>query len=94
MGKVYIAGKITGLTNYKELFDIAAKELNSKGYATMNPSLMTGGFEWDEYMHVYFAMIDVCTTCYFLSNWKYSKGAKLEHEYAIVKGKHIEYQED
>ena len=93
MRKVYIAGKITGLDNYKELFNSAEDFLASVGFAIMNPSVLKDGFEWDEYMHVCYAMIDVCDTVYFLSNWKDSKGAMKEHEYAMYKGKRLMYED-
>lgn len=85
--KVYIAGKITGLEDYKEYFDKKEKELIADGFKVINPAIMPGGFEQDEYMHICYAMIDVCNAVYFLSNWKDSKGAKLEQEYAESKGK-------
>ena len=53
----------------------------------MNPTVLEDGFGYDDYMHVCFSMVDVCNTVYFLSNWKDSKGAKLEHEYAIKNNK-------
>ena len=83
--KVYIAGKITGLDNYREKFQEAQEHLQSLGYVVMNPTVLEDGFGYDDYMHVCFSMVDVCNTVCFLSNWKDSKGAKLEHEYAIKK---------
>ena len=83
MDKVYIAGKITGLDNYKELFDRAEKELKNQGYSVMNPSVLPEGFEHDEYMKICYSMIDVCDGVYFLENSGDSKGAMLELDYAI-----------
>lgn len=91
--KIYIAGKITGLENYKELFSKAANKLKDKGYSVMNPAVLEGGkFTQDDYMHVCYAMIDVCNSVYFLNNWKDSKGANLEHKYAKEKNKIIIYE--
>jgi hypothetical protein len=94
MKKIYIAGKITGLDNYKELFNKAETHLSNLGFAIMNPSVLKDGFEWNEYMHVCYAMIDVCDSVYFLSNWTDSKGARLEHEYAKDKGKRLFYENE
>lgn len=89
--KIYIAGKITGLENYKELFLKLEEKLTSEGHFVMNPSVLPFGFEHHEYMHVCKAMIDVCDSVRFLSNWKDSKGAVMEFEYALLKNKVIQY---
>lgn len=91
--KIYIAGKITGLDNYKELFNKAEKELLAKGYKVMNPAILPGGFTQPEYMEICYRMIDACDEIYMLNNWENSNGAKLEHCYAIEKAKKIIYQE-
>lgn len=92
--KIYIAGKITGLKNYKELFNKAEEQLQAKGYLVMNPAILPVGFEWLEYMTICYKMIDVCDEIYMLNNWMDSDGAKAEHYYARKKGKKISYQED
>lgn len=92
--KVYIAGKITGLGNYKELFEKAESMLLEEGYVVMNPAILPSGFSQDEYMHICYNMIDVCDGVYFLDNWHDSKGANLEHKYAIENRKWIKYQKD
>ena len=91
--KIYIAGKITGLDNYKELFNKAENELLAKGYKVMNPSILPEGFTWSEYMGICFKMIDICDEVYMLNNWEDSKGAKAENLYATGLGKKISYQE-
>lgn len=85
MRKIYIAGKITGLDDFKKNFKKAEEMLVKKGYAVMNPAVLNTGFEHEEYMHVCYAMIDTCDTVYFLTNWKDSKGAKMEMQYAKTK---------
>jgi hypothetical protein len=88
--KVYIAGKITGLANYRELFNAAEEMLRSQGHEVINPAVLpTEGFEHHEYLHINRAMIDVCDAVYFLSNWPDSKGAIIERTYAIDKDKII-----
>lgn len=90
--KIYIAGKITGLENYKEIFDNKEKELTAAGHRVLNPSVFPKGFEQEEYLEICYSMIDVCDGVYFLDNWTDSNGAKLEHEYAIKNDKWIRYQ--
>jgi nucleoside 2-deoxyribosyltransferase len=93
--KVYIAGKITGNPGFEKQFKNAEMALTKQGHAVMNPAALgQGGFEHKEYMHVSYAMIDVCDVIYLLENWKDSKGACLECGYASAAGKEIIYQEE
>lgn len=88
--KIYIAGKITGLPDYREIFAAKEKELTEQGYTVMNPAVLPyPGFEHHEYMHVCKAMIDVCELILFLDNWTDSEGAKQELAYAFEKNKAI-----
>lgn len=90
--KVYIAGKITGLDNYKEHFNKAQHILESQGHIVMNPSILPPGFEHDEYMEICYSMIDVCEMVHFLKNWTDSKGAMMEHEYALQNEKLLSFE--
>jgi hypothetical protein len=92
MSKVYIAGKINGLPNYKEIFKEAEDKFLAKGHVCMNPAVLGEGFEYQAYMPICLAMLEVCDTVYMLNNWKDSKGAKVEHEYTKLQGKNIVYQ--
>lgn len=85
--KAYISGKITGCKEYKKIFKDAEIELKKLGYLVMNPAELPEGFEYDEYMHVCYAMIDVCDIICMLSNSCDSPGARIELEYALKKGK-------
>jgi hypothetical protein len=89
--KIYLAGKITDNNNYKQEFNSAAKELEKEGHIVLNPSLLPFGFAHKEYLHICFAMIDVCDAIFFLPNWKKSIGAKMERDYAIQNNIDIYY---
>jgi len=89
--KIYVAGKITGLDNYKEIFAEVEAELLELGHEIMNPAVLPAGFEWDEYMHICFAMIDVCEALFMIGNWVDSVGATNEHLYAEANKKYIMY---
>lgn len=91
MNKVYIAGKITGLKNYKEKFNEAANKLEEQGYKVMNPSILPEGFDWKDYMKICISMIDVCDQICLLDNWEKSPGARKEKIYAEAVGKKIFY---
>ena len=93
MQKIYIAGKITGEENYRQKFKAAQDELEARGYRAMNPAILPPGFDYEDYMRICFAMIDVCDAVYMLDNWRDSPGAMREHEYASRAGKDIVYEE-
>lgn len=95
--KVYIAGKITGNPNYKEQFKKAELELRLQGHKVLNPAdtiARIDGLKHEEYLHICLAMIDIADEVAFLPNWKDSKGAKMEMEYAKKANKKIMYLED
>ncbi len=87
--KYYIAGKITGLEDYKSFFNAVEKELKDQGHLVMNPAVLPEGFPWESYMPICYAMIDACDAVYMLDNWKESAGARLEYDYSVDKGKLI-----
>jgi len=89
--KVYIAGKITGLENYQNKFWGAKMILERQGHLVMNPAVLPAGFDYEDYMKICFAMIDVCDAVYMLDNWRDSPGAMREHAYAGATGKAIMY---
>ena len=93
--KIYIAGKITGERNYLRNFENAEFGLRSKyrslNAVILNPTVLPKGLEHHEYIHICYAMIDVANKVYFLPDWKESKGATMEHEYAKGKGKVVGY---
>jgi hypothetical protein len=87
--KIYIAGKINGLENYKEVFKKAEDKLLKEGNICMNPAVSGEGFPYKAYMPICLQMVEVCDAIYMLSNWKDSRGAKVEYEYAKLQGKEI-----
>lgn len=92
MKKIYIAGKINGVENYRELFKKAEDELIKDGYLVMNPSLLGEGFSYETYLPICLLMLQSCDIIYVLNNYKTSVGAKVEIEFARAQGKHIIFQ--
>jgi hypothetical protein len=86
---IYIAGKITGLENFKEKFEAAETDLKERGFIPMNPAKLNSGFSHAEYMHICYAMIDICDSVYMLLDWEESKGAVMEYNYAVKNHKEI-----
>ncbi len=95
--KFYIAGKISGL-DYEEAwnnFKAAEIALETLGHGSVNPMRENGldgdGNEhpWAEYMRRDIPHLLRCDGIYLLSNWKDSKGARLERHIAEELGMEI-----
>ena len=96
--KVYIAGKVTGLPKdeiFKKFYE-SGKTLKERGHIPMSPVVLAlnEGFEHGDYMHICFAMIDVCDAVYMQKDWQKSKGARMELQYATDWKKQIIYEDE
>lgn len=89
--KIYIAGKISGDLEYKAKFRAAEQKLRDMGHSVMNPAWIFSSpeFDWNDYMTVSGAMLDVCSGVLFLKDWLSSRGARDEMRRAAVSGKQI-----
>ena len=79
--KVYISGKITGTTDYKERFARAEEILKSQGHEAVNLCCIDDGGEakpWEWYMRRCIPLLTECDGIYLLKGWDASKGARLE----------------
>lgn len=95
MNKAYIAGKITGDPDFYAKFKAAEMYLKGRGFAVFSPAVMPAcfdGFDYEDYMHVDFAMMWVCRSgvAFFLPDWQQSKGAMRERNNAILTGMAVE----
>lgn len=91
MAKIYLAGKITDNPNYRHIFKCYEDQFTEDGHKIMNPAILPAGFDYEDYMKVCYAMIDICEEVRFLPNWKESPGACREHFYAQATRKTICY---
>lgn len=95
--RLYIAGQITGL-DYAEAFrnfETAETLLFDAGHEPVNPMKSEGevpGRRWAEYLADDLLLIDQCDGIYMQSNWRRSKGARLEHYAASLMDKTILYE--
>lgn len=89
--KIYIAGPITGILNYRNHFAAAERKLKRKGHITINPSFLPAGLS--DYMMICKSMIDQADALYLLNGYQSSIGAMEEYLYARYKKKKIFFQE-
>ena len=103
--KVYISGKMTGLSKEKvwdnfrkvEAFLVKhGRHNHEKVESVMNPAVTYAmqkfdAFSYEDWMHIDFAMLDACDAVILLPNWKDSMGAKREIAYAYKHGKYVCY---
>lgn len=84
--KIYIAGKITGLSvdNYTEKFKAAANEIKSRGLVPVNPVQLVSdpNAKWNEAMKICIAELMKCDAVMLLPCTKDSPGAMIEKELA------------
>lgn len=74
----YIAGKVTGCSDYRVIFAQAAMKLEKAGYKVINPSVLPDGLEYDQYMSITGEMLKCATVIFLLPNWTESGVAKTE----------------
>ncbi len=79
--KIYIAGKITGDSDYRAKFADAQRQIEAQGHIVLNPAALPEGMEPKDYMRICFAMIDVADEVWFLPRWAESEGAAIEWRY-------------
>lgn len=85
--KVYIAGPVTGIENYKEKFQEAEDKLLKDGFEVYNPAKIMDNMPdcttYEEYMKMGFCLIDMVDAIYMLDGWRNSQGATRELNYAL-----------
>ena len=98
MKKVFISGKITGENIVNCMFKFKQAMLDKEIMdfeLIINPLLhldMYFGISHEEAMERCFNDLKTCTHIYMLTDWKESKGAKMENKFAKDNGIKIIYQ--
>lgn len=83
--KIYIAGRVSGIKyeTAKRNFSKAEMYWSRKGYDVVNPTrLCNKEWGWWRCMAVCLKNLLKCDSVYFMANWKYSRGAKIEYKVA------------
>lgn len=96
--RLYISGPITGVKNYKRIFQGAKDALTAKGYDVVNPAELTDvigdGFSYDEILVIDLVLLSRCDAMVQLPGWEDSRGANIEYGYALAADKIIIKLED
>jgi hypothetical protein len=89
---VYISGAISKNPHYFDDFKKAEQTLRENGFEKiLTPTLLPDNLEYEQYMTVCFAMIDVSDLVYMIADWEQSHGATREYYYALSKHKQFIY---
>lgn len=89
---IYISGPITGNPNYKEQFAVVADKLRGEGHQVLDPTVWTKEglkLNYEDYMILDLAMVDVADAIFMLQGWQNSAGAKRELQRAKEAGKTV-----
>ena len=103
MKKIFISGKITGepivecVEKFHDAWLMVLDEWNGFYHSdsAVNPLELEGihfGISHVEAMKICFEALKECTHIYMLKDWKQSKGAKMEHDFAKQNGLTIIYE--
>ena len=84
--KVYLAGPIRGVPDYKERFAENRSFYEQCGLAVLDPSGLPEGMEQSDYMRICIAMLQSADFVQMLPGWEESEGATLEKAYADMVG--------
>jgi hypothetical protein len=78
--RIYIAGPITGIFDYRKKFKKVEKKFIEMGHIIINPATLPSGLK--DYMPICKAMIDQADAIYFLKGFSESVGSLEEFDYA------------
>jgi hypothetical protein len=94
--KVYISGKISGLSDrqVQAKFQRAEDMLVRMGFEVVNPTKngLTPQHEWNQHMLRDIELLLPCDSIYMLNDWIASTGASIEHDIAFRTGKTIWFE--
>jgi len=96
---VYIAGPIKNMPDYNRAeFMRVQKLLEKEGHTVFNPTsyipnVNPEAVPYESYLQISMTMLHHCDAIYLLDGWTNSRGAIIEHAYAIASGIRVHYDE-
>lgn len=89
--KIYLAGKISGDSGYRQKFAQASLALRDRwpDAVILNPAALPEGMTPGDYMAVCLPMLLRAGTVVFLPDWRSSGGARIERALAAYCGKTV-----
>ena len=92
--RIYVSGQMTDNDAWRTEFGSARQYLEELGHAGVLPTEngLPEDAPWGDHLKADLAVIDTCGAVLMLTNWKLSRGARIEHDYAIGTGKLVLYQ--
>lgn len=81
--RCYISGAITSDPEFKAKFQAAQEKLEKFGFRVFNPTCLPPIFTWPEFMDIDLTCLRNCDAIYMLPDWETSRGAKIEHAFAV-----------
>lgn len=86
--KIYLSGPMTGVENYKIIFNLYEDTLTNLGFSVFNPAWFDykNGWSYDEILDLDLAALKNCQAILMLPGWEKSKGACIEYGYAKALG--------
>lgn len=83
--RIYIAGPITGISDFRDRFARAQRKVEELGQTAVNPALdgIGRGKPWSWYMRRATMALLTCDAVLLLDGWQDSRGASREHQIAV-----------
>lgn len=83
MSKIYISGPISGISDYRARFDVAAQIIRSKGHEAINPCdlntiLNPATTTWEQFILADLGLLRACSAICLIEGWENSRGSRME----------------
>lgn len=86
--RLYLAGPITGVSDYRQRFADAAAALTAAGHEPVSPTdaVPPADTSWAGWMRATTRLLTTADGVALLPGWEASRGARIEHDWAVAVG--------